>query len=146
MRAVVVRSFGSYDDAAIENVQIPVPGPGEVLVEVQAAPVNFVDLIVIAGQYQFLPPLPFTPGKGPAGIVRALGAALTAEQRPAPIEGLACWTDAALLTAAGVPAICFGPGDIALAHAAEEYVQVEEIEIATRVLTRLALDWCGVVA
>lgn len=79
-------------------------------------------------------------------IVRALGAALTAEQRPAPIEGLACWTDAALLTAAGVPAICFGPGDIALAHAAEEYVQVEEIEIATRVLTRLALDWCGVAA
>ena len=77
MRAVVVRSFGSYDDAAIENVQIPVPGPGEVLVEVQAAPVNFVDLIVIAGQYQFLPPLPFTPGKGPAGIVRALGAGVT---------------------------------------------------------------------
>jgi acetylornithine deacetylase len=76
-------------------------------------------------------------------IVRALGAALIAEERPAPIEGLACWTDAALLTAAGIPAICFGPGDIALAHAAEEYVQVEEIEIATRVLTRLALDWCG---
>jgi acetylornithine deacetylase len=77
-------------------------------------------------------------------IVRALDAALVAEQRPTPIEGLACWTDAALLSAAGIPAICFGPGDIALAHAAEEYVEVEEIAIATRVLTRLALDWCGV--
>lgn len=77
-------------------------------------------------------------------IVRALDAALVAEQRPTPIEGLACWTDAALLSAAGIPAICFGPGDIALAHAAEEYVEVEEITIATRVLTRLALEWCGV--
>jgi acetylornithine deacetylase len=69
---------------------------------------------------------------------------LVAEQRPTPLEGLACWTDAALLSAAGIPAICFGPGDIALAHAAEEYVEVEEITIATRVLTRLALEWCGV--
>jgi acetylornithine deacetylase len=77
-------------------------------------------------------------------IVRALHSALVAEQRPTPLEGLACWTDAALLSAAGIPAICFGPGDIALAHAAEEYVEVEEITIATRVLTRLALEWCGV--
>ncbi len=79
-------------------------------------------------------------------IVRALHAALAHDGRATPIEGLACWTDAALLSAAGIPAICFGPGDIALAHAAEEYVVVDEIECATRVLTRLALDWCGVTA
>jgi len=47
-----------------------------------------------------------------------------------------------LLNAAGIPAICFGPGDIGLAHAAEEYVIVSEIERATRVLERLALQWC----
>ncbi len=76
-------------------------------------------------------------------IVRALTSALEHERRPSPIEGLACWTDAALLSAAGIPAICFGPGDIALAHAAEEYVEVEEIAVASRVLTRLALAWCG---
>jgi len=58
------------------------------------------------------------------------------------IEGLSAWTDAALLNAVGVPTICFGPGDIALAHAAEEFVPVEEIEVATRVLTRVVTDWC----
>ena len=57
------------------------------------------------------------------------------------VEGLSAWTDAALLNAAGIAAICFGPGDIALAHAAEEYVPVSEIESATEVLTSVALEW-----
>jgi acetylornithine deacetylase len=74
-------------------------------------------------------------------IVRALASALEGAALAAPVEGLSCWTDAALLSAAGVPAICFGPGDIALAHAAEEYVAVAEIERATDVLTRLAGGW-----
>jgi acetylornithine deacetylase len=76
-------------------------------------------------------------------IVAALAAAARAEQVNAPIEGLSCWTDAALLTAAGIPAICFGPGDIALAHAAEEYVPLVEIDQATAVLARVITDWCG---
>ncbi len=54
---------------------------------------------------------------------------------------MSAWTDAALLNAAGIPAICFGPGDIALAHAAEEYVPITEIERATNVLTTLAVTW-----
>jgi acetylornithine deacetylase len=58
------------------------------------------------------------------------------------MEGLSAWTDAALFNAAGVPAICFGPGDIGLAHAAEEWVSEEEIRKATDVLARLAGDWC----
>lgn len=76
-----------------------------------------------------------------APVVRALVKALEGEQLPAPVEGLSAWTDAALLNAAGIPAVCFGPGDIALAHAAEEFVPVDEIEKATRVLTRVAFDW-----
>lgn len=79
-----------------------------------------------------------------APIVRALSAAFERTTGEAPsIEGLSCWTDAALLSAAGVPAICFGPGDIALAHAAEEYVPVAEIHRATDVLSALITDWCG---
>lgn len=76
-------------------------------------------------------------------IVTALTEALHAGGHAAPIEGLSCWTDAALLSAAGIPAICFGPGDIALAHAAEEWVSVEEIHHATGTLTRLITAWCG---
>jgi acetylornithine deacetylase len=54
---------------------------------------------------------------------------------------MSAWTDAAVLNDAGIPAICFGPGDIALAHAAEEYVDRREIETAATVLTELAVRW-----
>jgi acetylornithine deacetylase len=74
-------------------------------------------------------------------IVRSLRRALDRERVPVKIEGLSAWTDAALFNEAGIPAICFGPGDIALAHAAEEFVPVSEIETATRVLARVATDW-----
>ncbi|HEX9310470.1 MAG TPA: ArgE/DapE family deacylase [Gemmatimonadaceae bacterium] len=75
-------------------------------------------------------------------IVRRVRGALEQEAVPIRIEGFSAWTDAALLNEAGIPTICFGPGDIALAHAAEEFVPVEEIEIATRVLTRVVREWC----
>jgi len=74
MRAVVVREFGEPASLAIENIVPPVIGPDEVLVDVKAVSVNFVDLLVIGGTYQFLPPRPFTPGKLPVGIVSAIGA------------------------------------------------------------------------
>ena len=77
-----------------------------------------------------------------APLVRALVDALgAAGEPPTPLEGMSAWTDAALLNAAGVPAICFGPGDIALAHAATEYVPVDEIERAADVLARLLATW-----
>jgi NADPH2:quinone reductase len=49
-------------------------GPGQVLVDVKAAAVNYPDLLVMTGRYQTIPPLPFTPGKDAAGVVRAVGA------------------------------------------------------------------------
>ncbi|MDP9200715.1 MAG: ArgE/DapE family deacylase [Gemmatimonadota bacterium] len=77
-----------------------------------------------------------------APIVRRLRRALERENVPVRIEGFSAWTDAALLNEAGIPAICFGPGDISMAHAAEEFVPVEEIGLATRVLTRVVREWC----
>jgi len=77
-----------------------------------------------------------------APIVRRLRGALEREKIPVRIEGLSAWTDAALLNEAGIPAICFGPGDLALAHAAEEFVPIDEIGLATRVLTRVVREWC----
>jgi acetylornithine deacetylase len=77
-----------------------------------------------------------------APIVKRLQGALKRENMAVRIEGLSAWTDAALLNEAGIPAICFGPGDIALAHAAEEFVPVEEIGLAVRVLTRVVREWC----
>lgn len=77
MRAVVVDEFGAPSSATVQKVSQPTIKDDEVLVEVHAAAQNFVDLLVIEGKYQFLPPRPFTPGKGPAGIVRKKGAAVT---------------------------------------------------------------------
>ncbi len=78
-----------------------------------------------------------------APVVRALAGAMQRVGHATSIEGLSAWTDAALLNAAGIPAICFGPGDISLAHSATEWVAEAEIARATTVLERLALDWCG---
>jgi acetylornithine deacetylase len=80
---------------------------------------------------------------GDAPIVVRLQTALEREGMPVKIEGLSAWTDAALLNEAGIPTICFGPGDIAVAHAAEEFVSVDEIEGATRVLAGVVSDWCN---
>jgi acetylornithine deacetylase len=78
-----------------------------------------------------------------APIVRALEGAMRACGEPVRVEGMSAWTDAALLNEAGIPAICYGPGDITLAHAAEEWVDITEIERATAVLARLAREWCN---
>ncbi len=77
-----------------------------------------------------------------APVVRRLRGALERENVPVRIEGFSAWTDAALFNEAGIPAICFGPGDISLAHAAEEFVPVEEVDLATRVLSRVVREWC----
>lgn len=76
-------------------------------------------------------------------VVTALVEAARAAGAATALDGLSCWTDAALFTAAGIPAICFGPGDIALAHAPEEYVPIAEIETATDVLARFIAAWSG---
>jgi len=76
-----------------------------------------------------------------APVVRALAAALGEVGEPARVEGLSCWTDAALLADAGIPAVCFGPGDITLAHADEEWVTLDDVERATRALAALCAAW-----
>ena len=78
MRAVVVDAFGPPEACTLREVPDPVPGPGEVLIDIRACGVNYPDLLVIDGSYQFKPDLPFTPGKEAAGDIAALGAGVTA--------------------------------------------------------------------
>ncbi len=78
-----------------------------------------------------------------APICRALSDALMNKGEALRIAGMSAWTDAALLNAAGIPAICFGPGDMTLAHANSEWVELAEVDRACEVLTELALAWCG---
>ncbi|MGE0723707.1 MAG: NADPH:quinone oxidoreductase family protein [Alphaproteobacteria bacterium] len=74
MRAVRVHAFGPIEAARVETVDDPRPGPGEVAIRAAAIGVNFPDLLVIRGQYQVKPPLPFSPGKELAGEIVAIGA------------------------------------------------------------------------
>lgn len=78
MHAVIVRKFGTIDDLELGELTDPAAGPQDVIVGVRAVAVNYVDLLVIAGKYQFLPQLPFAPGKLPVGTVVACGAGVTA--------------------------------------------------------------------
>lgn len=81
-----------------------------------------------------------------APICRAIGDALRSRGEPVRVDGMSAWTDAALLNTANIPAICFGPGDITLAHANTEWVELTEVDRACDALTDLALAWCGTAA
>ena len=58
---------------SLDEVDLAAPGPDEVQVELQACAVNFPDILMIQGKYQFKPPLPFAPGGEAAGDVVAVG-------------------------------------------------------------------------
>jgi NADPH2:quinone reductase len=77
MRAVLVRDFGGIENASLGDMPKPEPKAGEVLLEVHAVSVNFVDLVMMSGSYQFKPKLPFVPGKLPVGVVAAVGDGVT---------------------------------------------------------------------
>ena len=73
MRAIVCRSYGPPESLVLDDVPEPVPAPGQILVRVRAAAVNFPDVLFIAGKYQIKIPPPFIPGNEIAGEVIAAG-------------------------------------------------------------------------
>lgn len=78
MRAVLVERLSGPEDLAVSELPAPTPGPGELVVRVRAAAVNFFDSLIIAGRYQEKPPLPFVPGGEIAGEVERLGPGVSA--------------------------------------------------------------------
>ena len=81
MRAVVCPELGPLEHLAVEERPSPRPGPGQALVEVRAAGVNFVDGLICQGRYQMRPPTPYVPGGELAGVVREVGQGVGAVQR-----------------------------------------------------------------
>jgi NADPH:quinone reductase len=73
MKAVVCKQYGPPESLVVEELASPKAGPGEAVVSVKAASVNFPDVLIIQNKYQFKPPLPFSPGSELAGVVKEVG-------------------------------------------------------------------------
>ena len=77
MKAAIVEAFGPVSEALYTDAPDPVPGPGEVVVNVRAAESNYPDILVMEGAYQVKPPLPFSPGKAASGVISVVGDGVT---------------------------------------------------------------------
>ncbi|KER68466.1 NADPH:quinone oxidoreductase [Burkholderia cepacia] len=77
MRSYQVYEHGEPSTMRLEDVPDLTPGPGQILVDVEAAGINFPDILTVAGTYQLLPQRPFAPGKDFAGVVQAIGPGVT---------------------------------------------------------------------
>jgi acetylornithine deacetylase len=139
--------MSTYPDRCVVRLErrtLPGESSDDVLAEVERA-----CLSVRARRPTFLASVRVLLSQGPSDVavdspvVRSLSDAVVGAGETVRIEGMSAWTDAALLNAAGIPAVCFGPGDISLAHAAEEYIPLDEIDRATAVLATLAQHWCA---
>ncbi len=73
MKALLCKQFGPPESLTVEEIPSPKAGPGEVVVTVKAASVNFPDVLIVQNKYQVKPPLPFSPGSEFAGVVKEIG-------------------------------------------------------------------------
>lgn len=73
MKALLSTAAGGPETLTLGELPDPVAGPGQVLVAVKAASINFPDVLIIEDKYQFKPPRPFAPGGEVAGVVEAVG-------------------------------------------------------------------------
>ncbi|HEY0314231.1 MAG TPA: NADPH:quinone oxidoreductase family protein [Allosphingosinicella sp.] len=77
MKALLSRAPGGPETLVLEEVADPAPGPGQLLVRVKACAINYPDVLIIEDKYQFKPPRPFAPGGEIAGVVEAVGEAVS---------------------------------------------------------------------
>src|SRR5437660_10590843 len=77
VKAVLCKQYGPPETLVVEELPSPRAGPGEAVVSVKAASVNFPDVLIIQNKYQFRPPLPFSPGSELAGVVKEVGAGVS---------------------------------------------------------------------
>ena len=105
MRAVVCQQLGPLEDLVIEDRQPLAPGPDEVVIDVRAAGVNYVDGLICQGRYQIKPATPFVPGSEIAGEVTAVGEAVkdvTPGDRVIAMTGFGGFADQAAVPGASV--------------------------------------------
>jgi NADPH2:quinone reductase len=91
MKAVLCTRDGRASDLVLADVPEPVAGSGEAVVKIAATALNFFDILIIAGKYQFKPAHPFSPGAEFAGLVESVGADVTGIRPGDRVLGYAGW-------------------------------------------------------
>jgi NADPH:quinone reductase len=91
MKALVATRPSTPDDLTIADLPDPEAGPGQAVVRVEAVALNFFDLLIIAGKYQYKPDFPFSPGAEFAGTVERLGPGVTGFKPGDRVIGYAGW-------------------------------------------------------
>ena len=74
MKAIICKKFAPVSELVWEEVADPVAGPGEIVIDVKAAGLNYPDNLIVQGLYQFQPERPFSPGHEGSGVVSSVGA------------------------------------------------------------------------
>tara|TARA_B100000965_G_scaffold215737_1_gene180405 strand:- start:231 stop:1223 length:993 start_codon:yes stop_codon:yes gene_type:complete len=77
MKAFLCKEFGPVDSHQVEEIEDPVAGPGEVVVDIKATGISFPDVLIVQGLYQFKPPFPFSPGSEISGVISSVGEGVT---------------------------------------------------------------------
>ena len=135
MRAILCSDWGEPETLTLGDAPSPVAGPGEVTVRVRAAGVNFADIVLVRGQYQEKPSLPFSPGLEAAGEVLTVGEGVTgivpgdrvmavlgvgafAEEAVAPVDGVFPIPEGMDYTTAAAFPVAYGTSHLALTERA----------------------------
>ena len=91
MKALLCTHAGTPDDLTLGDLPDPEAGPGQAVVRVEAVALNFFDLLIIAGQYQYKPAYPFSPGAEFAGTVESIGPGVTGFAKGDRVIGYSGW-------------------------------------------------------
>lgn len=77
MKAFLCKEFGPVDSHQVEEIDDPIAGPEQVVVDIKATGISFPDVLIVQGLYQFKPPFPFSPGSEISGVVSSVGEGVT---------------------------------------------------------------------
>lgn len=112
MRALICHAFGDVTDLRVGELPEPTPSPGQVLIDVHACGVNFPDVLIVQGKYQFTPPLPFSPGTEVAGTIAAVGSEVSGFEVGDPVVAVVVWGGMAERMVADVGSVIHIPRSI----------------------------------
>ncbi len=126
--------YPEHCEVVVERRTLPHESPETVMGELAAVVAGLGEQARSGAALRMTLERPGTEVPEASPLVQGLLKAIAGRGGDPAIEGMTAWVDAAFLNQSGTPAVCFGPGSIAQAHSADEWIAVDEIETCARVL------------